>query len=155
MAYRVMKTAVALLFACSLAACGGGESEESKTAEASAAVTAPEGEASAGEEAAAVTVAETNEPSSPRAARSARSGQDVFAAHCSHCHAPGDDHPGTMQLGATRGADFAVLEERDNLTADYVKLIVRNGLNGMPPFKPTTITGEELDALAAYLGGEE
>ncbi len=64
----------------------------------------------------------------------------------------GVEHPGTFQLNATRGADYAVLEAREDLTADYVKYIVRNGLNGMPPFKPTVITDSELDELAGYLG---
>jgi mono/diheme cytochrome c family protein len=81
----------------------------------------------------------------------AMSGKAVFDKHCSHCHAPGIGHPGTMQLARTRGRDQAVLEERDNLAPDYVKYIVRNGLNAMPPFKPSNITREELEALADYL----
>ncbi|PQA87221.1 p-cresol methylhydroxylase [Marinicaulis flavus] len=83
------------------------------------------------------------------------SGADIFAKQCSWCHAPGVDHPGTMQLGATRGEDFAVLEEREDLNADYVKYIVRHGLNAMPPFKPTAITDAELDKLANYLAAAD
>lgn len=79
------------------------------------------------------------------------SGKTVFDKHCSHCHNPGDEYPGTHQLAVTRGEDMAVLEERDNLAPQYVKYIVRNGLNAMPPFKPTNITDRELDALADYL----
>lgn len=81
-----------------------------------------------------------------------RTGKAIFDTHCSHCHNPGYEYPGTHQLAVTRGENMAVLEERDNLTADYVKYIVRNGLNAMPPFKPTNITDRELDALADYLG---
>jgi mono/diheme cytochrome c family protein len=82
-------------------------------------------------------------------------GKTVFQQHCSHCHAPGGDRPGTLQLGKTRGADNAVLEQRSNLVDVYVKTIVRQGLNGMPPFKPTTITDGQLEALAAYLAPKQ
>lgn len=85
-------------------------------------------------------------------ARPAMTGKQIFDAQCSYCHAAGEEHPGTFQLGTTRGADYAVLEAREDLTSDYVKYIVRNGLNGMPTFKPTVITDAELDALARYLG---
>lgn len=78
-------------------------------------------------------------------------GQVVFRQHCSHCHAPGLNHPGTLQLSVTRGEANAVLEERDNLPGSYVKTIVRQGLNAMPGFKPTIVTETELEALVDYL----
>jgi mono/diheme cytochrome c family protein len=78
-------------------------------------------------------------------------GAEIFAKHCSHCHGPGNDHPGTRQLGDTRGKEFALLEKRTDLHADYIETIVRHGLNAMPPFKPTVITDSELDRLARYL----
>jgi mono/diheme cytochrome c family protein len=79
-------------------------------------------------------------------------GKAVFEKHCSHCHAPGPSHPGTLMLSVTRGEAFSVLEQRRDLSADYVKMIVRHGQKTMPGFKPTTITHPELDALAGYLG---
>jgi mono/diheme cytochrome c family protein len=78
-------------------------------------------------------------------------GQTVFKKHCSHCHAPGLNHPGTLQLSVTRGEAYALLEQRGDLSIDYIKYIVRHGLKTMPAFKPTTLTNEELDALAGYL----
>ncbi|WP_375206339.1 c-type cytochrome [Hyphococcus sp.] len=84
-------------------------------------------------------------------ARPALSGQQIFNAQCVHCHGAGEEHPGTFQLAATRGEGYAVLEQREDLTSDYVKYIVRHGLNAMPTFKPTVITDEELDRLADYL----
>lgn len=81
----------------------------------------------------------------------ASEGQRIFARHCAHCHAPGLGHPGTLQLGETRGEEFSVLEERGDLTADYVRDIVRRGLNAMPPFKGSVITDDDLAALATYL----
>lgn len=79
------------------------------------------------------------------------SGNKIFQQQCSYCHAPGLNRPGTLQLTLTRGEEFGVLEEREDLTADYVKYIVRHGLNAMPSFKPSEITHKELDALADYL----
>ena len=86
------------------------------------------------------------------ASRPALTGAQIFAKNCSYCHGPGSDHPGTRQLGDTRGKEFALLEKRTDLHADYVETIVRHGLNAMPPFKPTVITDSELDTLAKYLG---
>jgi mono/diheme cytochrome c family protein len=79
-------------------------------------------------------------------------GQEVFNKHCTHCHAPGLNHPGTLQLSVTRGEALSVLEQRRDLSPDYIKYIVRHGLKTMPAFKPTTITNKELDALASHLG---
>jgi mono/diheme cytochrome c family protein len=83
---------------------------------------------------------------------SEKAGQLVFNKHCSHCHAPGPDHPGTLLLSVNRGVAFSILERRRDLTRDYIKHIVRHGRTTMPAFKPTTITNDELDALAGYLG---
>ena len=85
------------------------------------------------------------------ASRPKLTGAEIFAKNCSYCHGPGRDHPGTRQLGDTRGKEFALLEKRTDLHADYVETIVRHGLNAMPPFKPTVITDDELDRLAKYL----
>ncbi len=118
-----------------LAACGGSDDGAGKDSAVAPAASQP---------APAKTAAYTPKPP-------ADTGEGIFARQCAYCHAPGVDHPGAMQLGATRGEKFAVLTERTDLTADYVKYIVRNGLNGMPPFTPTVITDEDLDKLAAYL----
>lgn len=90
----------------------------------------------------------------PAWSASAADGSTVFERHCTHCHAAGMEYPGTHQLTLTRGEAMAVLEERDNLTAAYIKTIVRQGLRAMPPFKPTVISREELDQLANYLSPE-
>ena len=85
------------------------------------------------------------------AARPMLTGAQIFAKHCSYCHGPGTDHPGTRQLRDTRGEEFALLEKRTDLYPDYIETIIRHGLNAMPPFKPTVITDAELDRLAKYL----
>jgi len=80
------------------------------------------------------------------------SGKEVFQQYCSHCHSPGDDQPGTLQLGKTRGKDKALLTARTDLPPAYITLIVRNGLRAMPPFAPSDLTDAKLETLAQYLG---
>lgn len=87
----------------------------------------------------------------PASSLAQANGEALFQRNCSACHAPGLNHPGTLQLALTRGVESAVLEQRRNLAPDYVKSIVRQGLNAMPPFKPTHISDQELEAVAAYL----
>ena len=60
--------------------------------------------------------------------------------------------PGTAGLRKRYGnAKPAVLAERTDLDAAYVKLIVRKGLNFMPFFRKTEVSDTELEAIAAYL----
>ena len=84
-------------------------------------------------------------------AAAAPPGKAVFDRWCAECHAPGHGHPGTQQLGWTRGEKLAVLEQRKDLVPDYVNLVVRRGLVEMPPYRPTEISDAELAQLADYL----
>ncbi len=45
-----------------------------------------------------------------------------------------------------------LLVNRDDLTADYVKAVVRNGKGAMPRQTKVDITDAELDKVAAFLG---
>ena len=47
-----------------------------------------------------------------------------------------------------------MLEKRKDLSAEYVRAIVRRGLFEMPPFRPSEITDQELAQLSAYLAGK-
>jgi mono/diheme cytochrome c family protein len=78
-------------------------------------------------------------------------GKSTFTRYCAECHAPGFGHPGTQQLGWTRGEKLALLESRKDLRADYVTLIVRYGLFEMPAYRPTEISDAALAQLAQYL----
>jgi mono/diheme cytochrome c family protein len=78
-------------------------------------------------------------------------GKQIFQHYCAECHAPGFGHPGTQQLGWTRGESRALLERRTDLRPEYIRLVVRNGLLEMPPFRPTEIDEAQLQQLAAYL----
>jgi mono/diheme cytochrome c family protein len=89
-------------------------------------------------------------------------GREVFRERCAACHGaiPKDTigppylppMAGTQALQARyKGAKPAELEQRTDLTAEFVSAIVRNGLNSMPFFRPTELSGEDLTALDAYL----
>jgi len=82
-------------------------------------------------------------------------GQVVYDKWCAPCHAPGPGHPGTQSLEVKyRGEIPAVLTERDDLTPEFVRLMVRQGILMMAPFRKTEVTDAELDDIAAYLAGE-
>jgi mono/diheme cytochrome c family protein len=78
-------------------------------------------------------------------------GKAVYVHYCAGCHDPGPGHPGTMRLDVRLGADSAVLRERKDLAPEYVKIVVRNGFQMMPAFRPTEIADAELEDLAAYV----
>ncbi len=54
-------------------------------------------------------------------------------------------------LGRRLGWDHALLNERSDLDADYIRQVVRNGMGGMPPQTRVDLTPAELDSVAAYL----
>jgi mono/diheme cytochrome c family protein len=81
-------------------------------------------------------------------------GAAVFARWCAHCLGVGPGNPGTQRLGWNQGPERALLEARTDLSADYVRRVVRNGLAEMPSFRITEIPAGELDALAAHLAKE-
>jgi mono/diheme cytochrome c family protein len=80
-------------------------------------------------------------------------GQALFNNWCSACHSPDvSNAPGTRSLQVKyQGALPAALEDREDLTTDFVKFFVRDGIATMPFFRPTEISDTELEALAAYL----
>jgi len=49
------------------------------------------------------------------------------------------------------GKDRSLLEERTDLSADYIKKITRVGINGMPPHNRIELPDSELDLIAIYL----
>ncbi len=82
-------------------------------------------------------------------------GKVLFEVHCGYCHLLGG--MGTnlltkqrMMMGET--PDKGLLANRTDLTADYVKSVVRMGKNAMPAQTRVDVTDAELDAVAKYLG---
>ena len=55
-----------------------------------------------------------------------------------------------LMMGET--PDKGLLANRTDLTADYVKAVVRMGKGAMPPQTRVDLTAPELDAVAKYLG---
>jgi mono/diheme cytochrome c family protein len=78
-------------------------------------------------------------------------GVAVYKKWCDGCHMDSPFAPGTIQLRHLRGDDYALVENRENLTAEYLRLLVRKGMKGMPLFRRTEISESELDALIRYL----
>jgi mono/diheme cytochrome c family protein len=80
------------------------------------------------------------------------SGKAVYDKWCTPCHGAGPGKPGTMVLGQRYGSSLpALLEERTDLTADYLTTFVRQGVGVMPQFRKTEITDTELAAMIDYL----
>jgi mono/diheme cytochrome c family protein len=96
----------------------------------------------------------------PGATKTAR-GKEVFHNLCSACHGAdiknsssgiGATMPGTDALAAKyKGAKPAPLEERTDLTPEFIKTFVRNGVSVMPFFRKTELSDADLEALSAYL----
>jgi len=79
-------------------------------------------------------------------------GKEVYDHWCTPCHAAGPGHPGTQSLEIKyRGELPAVLEDRDDLTPEFVRTMVRGGILMMAPFRKTEVTDAELEDIAAYL----
>ena len=79
-------------------------------------------------------------------------GRAVFVKWCAPCHSRGPNNPGTTALAAVyKNSKPGALEDRTDLTPDFIKKSVRNGVYVMPFFRKTEISDAELEALAAYL----
>ena len=81
-------------------------------------------------------------------------GQRVYNKWCAGCHADSPFAPGTIQLNQIRSPELALIEKRSDLTAPYIRHLVRKGFAGMPSFRRTEISNTELDALVQHLTGE-
>ena len=82
-------------------------------------------------------------------------GKTLFEVHCGYCHLVGG--MGTnlltkqrMTMGET--PDKGLLANRTDLTAAYVKSVVRMGKGAMPAQTKVDVTEAELDAVSKYLG---
>lgn len=79
-------------------------------------------------------------------------GKLVFDHWCGTCHGKGERKAGTASLAVKyRGSIPAALEERNDLSLDFLRNFVRHGALIMPPFRKTEVTDADLDAIAAYL----
>lgn len=99
------------------------------------------------------------QPAGDRLTASGRDPQALFEHACGYCHLPGG--MGTNLLVKQRIAigeapGTALLARRDDLTADYVEQVVRQGKGAMPAQTRVDVTDAELAAIGAWLekGGE-
>jgi mono/diheme cytochrome c family protein len=76
-------------------------------------------------------------------------GKELFYSRCGPCHLQGG--MGTSLLSRRVGADKALIEQRNDVAADYVKTVVRNGLLNMPRLSRAEVSDAELAAIAEYL----
>ncbi len=82
-------------------------------------------------------------------------GEALFSHRCGACHLAagmGTNLITGQQVAAGRSPEMGLLANRDDLTADYVKAVARNGKGAMPRQTRVDITDAELDLVAAYLG---
>ncbi|MDX9873795.1 MAG: cytochrome c [Spongiibacteraceae bacterium] len=77
------------------------------------------------------------------------SGERLYTDKCAICHAAGE--LGTMALSRRLGNERAILNERTDLPAEYVRHVVRHGLNAMPPITRGDVTDQELDLIVEFL----
>ncbi len=95
-----------------------------------------------------------HEPAFPRTAfekgpDATHPGAEAFRLECAMCHR--GFSTGVIMLERRLDKDSAILEQRTDLTVDYIRAVVRNGLVNMPAFSKVELTDEELDEIAAFL----
>ena len=76
-------------------------------------------------------------------------GQTLFRNSCFYCHS--EKVWGTLSLERRRPNGDALLEKRTDLTPDFVRTVVRNGLGSMPAYRRTELNDTDVDAIIAYL----
>jgi mono/diheme cytochrome c family protein len=82
-------------------------------------------------------------------------GEHLFSNRCGSCHLAGGMGTNLLtkqRMMAGQPTETGLLANRTDLTADYVKGVVRGGKVAMPRLSRTEVTDGELDAIAAYLG---
>lgn len=83
------------------------------------------------------------------AARQQSPGQGVFLARCQYCHV--EMGMGTLTLAKRLGPMNALLANRTDLGGDYIRYVVRHGLNSMPPINRAEVSDGELDRIVTFL----
>jgi mono/diheme cytochrome c family protein len=76
-------------------------------------------------------------------------GRKLFHERCGYCHLAGGT--GAIMLARRLGRDRSLLEERTDLSPEYIKKMTRVGINGMPPHNRIELPDSELDLVAIYL----
>lgn len=83
-----------------------------------------------------------------------RKPEAVYQHVCGYCHLPGGMGTNLLvkqRIAAGAPPETALLTNRTDLTADYIKQVVREGKNAMPPQTRVDITDPELDGVTKWL----
>jgi uncharacterized membrane protein len=82
--------------------------------------------------------------------RSSKSADEaLFVEKCSMCHR--QMGMGTVILARRMPPEKAMLETRDDLSADFVKAAVRQGIGNMPRISRGEVSDEQLGQIAKFL----
>lgn len=95
-------------------------------------------------------------PDGDRLAGAGGDGEALYSNRCGSCHLPGGMGTNLLsvqQMRAGNPPEMGLLANRNDLTSDYIKSVVRNGKVAMPPISRVEVTDAELDAIATYLAG--
>src|SRR5690606_36049771 len=76
----------------------------------------------------------------------------LYVEKCSMCHR--QMGMGTVLLARRVDPAQAQLEDRQGLTATFVKLAARRGIGNMPAIPPGEVSDEQLEIIAEYLASE-
>lgn len=87
----------------------------------------------------------TDEPLTARQ----RAGKVWFETSCSYCHDEG--HHAARLLSKRLGKDNALVSQRNNLTATYIRYVVRHGVMSMPWYRRSELPDPDLDTIVDYL----
>lgn len=86
---------------------------------------------------------------------SGRNGEALFSNKCGYCHLTGGMGTNLVtkqRVALGEASELGLLVNRKDLTADYVKSVVRLGKGAMPRQTKVDITDAELDSVARYIG---
>lgn len=85
-------------------------------------------------------------------------GRQIFERQCAPCHGDGPGGDGTPSLPGTTaltakydGAMPGLLELRDDLNGDVLRLFLRNGVGAMPAFRKAELSDGDINQIADYL----
>lgn len=77
----------------------------------------------------------------------AKGGERLYVQYCGMCHGKGGMGTGLL----ARRTDRPLLEERNDLTVDYVIQAARTGIGNMPPVPRGEVSDADIKQIAAYL----
>lgn len=85
----------------------------------------------------------------PASAQEVSNDAELYNKYCALCHIEGGT--GTFMLERRLSDDPAILEQRDNLSKEYIETVVRWGVGSMPRFSRAEITDAELAVIIQHL----